>query len=69
MITLSYPYFLKFSKCSNVKTEPQITGCPNLFPKSLAPFEALDQDFFGVWYNQSRSSWPVPTAGAFQTRI
>ena len=41
MITLSYPSRIFCSLCSKVKTEPAMSGCPNLFPKSDAPLEAL----------------------------
>ena len=40
-MTLSKPHFLLFSLCSKVSTDPAIKGCPNLFPKSEAPLEAL----------------------------
>ena len=40
-MTLSKPIVLSNSSCSNVSTEPVIRGCPNLFPKSEAPLDAL----------------------------
>ncbi len=52
MITLSKPIVLSFSSCSNVKTDPEINGWPNLFPKSDAPFEALIKISTGFWYSQ-----------------
>ncbi len=41
IITLSNPKFLSLSLCSKVNTDPSINGCPNLFPKSEAPFDAF----------------------------
>ncbi len=55
MMTLSYPNFLgfaaleaEFSWCSKVNTDPVIKGCPNLFPKSEAPLDALIRISIGV---------------------
>ena len=41
IITLSNPSNLFFSWCSNVINDPEINGCPNLFPKSEAPLDAF----------------------------
>ena len=35
-----------------------IKGCPNLFPKSEAPFDALIKISIGVWYNHFLSATP-----------
>ena len=62
IITLSNPSFLDadaleegFSSCSKVRMDPVMSGCPNLFPKSEAPFDAFIKISMGVWYNQCRS--------------
>ena len=48
IITLSYACISPFVSFSNVKTDPDIKGCPNLFPKSEAPLDAFIKISNGV---------------------
>ena len=68
MMTLSKPKRSASSVCSKVSTEPQISGCPNLFPKSEAPLEALIKISMGVWYSHGRALNPFSQGRLFNKR-